>query len=116
MNKYNIGDIIECKVTGIENYGVFVDVDGSYSGLIHISEITHGFVRRVEDYVKKDDFIYCKVIHVDEENLRLRLSIKELEYNNLNAVEHKIVESKSGFTPLKQMLPEWTESKIKELN
>ena len=115
MEKYNIGDIIKCHVTGIENYGIFVNVDLNYTGLIHISEITQGFVRNVEDYVKMGETIFCKVIAIDTENLKLRLSIKNLEYRNYGNAK-KIVESKHGFKPLGDMLPEWTRDKIEELS
>lgn len=115
MEMYNIGDIIKCYVTGIENYGIFVNVDLNYNGLIHISEITHGFVRNVEDYVKIGETIFCKVIAVDNENLQLRLSIKNLDYRNFGN-NKKIVESKLGFRPLSEMLPEWTREKIEELS
>ncbi|MEG1150124.1 MAG: S1 RNA-binding domain-containing protein, partial [Bacilli bacterium] len=43
-NTYNIGDIIKVKVSGIEKYGIFVHVDDLYNGLIHISEISSGFI------------------------------------------------------------------------
>ena len=38
--EYNIGDIVKGKVTGIENYGIFIVFDDGGSGLIHISEIS----------------------------------------------------------------------------
>jgi len=44
MPKYQIGDIVTVSVTGIEKYGIFVGLDEYYSGLIHISEISDGFV------------------------------------------------------------------------
>ena len=52
MTKYAKGKIVEATVTGIENYGVFVNLDDYYSGLIHISEISHGFVRNINNFVK----------------------------------------------------------------
>ena len=44
MAEYRTGSIVKCQVTGIEKYGAFVNIDGIYSGLIHISEISNGFV------------------------------------------------------------------------
>lgn len=52
MADYKEGDIIKTKVSGITKYGIFVHVDSSYNGLIHISEISNGFVGNIEDYVK----------------------------------------------------------------
>ena len=45
MLKYDKGKIVTGQVTGIEKYGIFVSLDEFYSGLIHISEISDGFVR-----------------------------------------------------------------------
>ena len=46
MSKYKKGRVVSGVVTGIEKYGVFIGLDEFYSGLIHISEISHGFVSR----------------------------------------------------------------------
>ena len=48
---YQIGQIVEGKVTGIQSYGAFVSLDPKTSGLIHISEISDGFVRDVGLFV-----------------------------------------------------------------
>ncbi len=109
MEKYKIGDILKGKVTGFENYGIFVNIDEVYTGLIHISEISSGFVRNVKDFAKIDDEIKVKVIEVDEETKKLKLSIKDFEKNTID-------ESKNGFDPLAQNLPIWMEEKLKELN
>ena len=65
MSDYKIGDIIKCRVSGIENYGIFVQVDESTSGLIHISEVSNDFVKDVNNYVKLDEIIYCQVLDVN---------------------------------------------------
>ena len=75
MSDYKIGNIIKGQVTGIEKYGIFINIDPWYDGLIHISEISEGYVKDVNDYVKVGDTIYCQILDVDEENLQLKLSI-----------------------------------------
>ena len=57
MTKFTKGKIVEATVTGIEPYGIFVSLDEYYSGLIHISEISHNFVKDVHYYVKIGDVI-----------------------------------------------------------
>ena len=64
MTKYKKGDIVTGCVTGIEKYGVFVNLDEFYTGLIHISEISDLYVRNVNDYVEVGQTIKCKVIDV----------------------------------------------------
>ena len=51
VENYEIGQIIKGTVTGIEKYGIFLNVNNKYTGLIHISEISDKYVKNVEDYV-----------------------------------------------------------------
>ena len=115
MKAYKVGQIIEGNVTGIEKYGIFVNIDNFHNGLIHISEISDGFVRNVNDYVAVGETIYVKVIEIDDESLQLKLSIKDINYKNNKGLP-KIEESPNGFKPLADKLPEWVDEKIKELN
>ena len=100
------GDIIKCKVTGIENYGIFVATENGYSGLIHISEISDKFVRNVCDYVQLEDEIFAKVIECDEETHKLKLSIKSFNYHIDGSGEDS---DSNGFGPLRAQLPIWIE-------
>ena len=77
MTKYKKGRIIRGTVTGIESYGVFVSCDEYYSGLIHISEISHAFVKNITDYLNIGDVVYVEILEVDEKLGQLKLSIKK---------------------------------------
>ena len=70
-----VGDVIKGVVTGVVDFGVFVNVDG-IEGLIHISEISWERVNNPADYVKVGDTIEAKIIAIDKE--RLSLSMKQL--------------------------------------
>ena len=70
-----VGDIIHGVVTGVVDFGVFVNVDG-IEGLVHISEISWERVNNPSDYVKIGDEIDAKIIAIDKE--RLSLSMKQL--------------------------------------
>lgn len=70
-----VGDIIHGVVTGVVDFGVFVNVDG-IEGLVHISEISWERVNNPSDYVKVGDEIDAKIIAIDKE--RLSLSMKQL--------------------------------------
>lgn len=104
MPKYKVGDLIKGKVTGIENYGIFILLDDDYTGLIHISEISDKFVKSIFDYVQLDEIIQAKVIEVLENEKKVKLSIKNLDYR---IEDKKELEDKNGFTPLREKLPEW---------
>ena len=115
MCKYYKNEIVEGCVTGIEKYGIFITLDEYYSGLIHISEISYGFVKDVNDFVNVGDEIYAQVISVDDDNSRLKLSIKDIDYKNDGKEVKRIPESVSVFEPLKEHLDIWINEKIKEV-
>lgn len=115
MNKYNVGSIVTGKVTGIENYGVFLSFDNDVTGLIHISEISNSFVRNINDYVEMDEKIRAKVIGVGEGCKHLKLSIKGLDYREGSKNVHEIKETASGFSGLHQALDGWIDEKFKKI-
>ena len=112
---YTVNKIVKGKVQGITKYGIFVKLDDTYNGLIHISEISYGFVKDVNDFVNVGDEIYAQVISVDDDNSRLKLSIKDIDYKNDGKEVKRIPESVSGFEPLKEHLDIWINEKIKEV-
>lgn len=75
FEKLTIGDTVKGVVTGVVDFGVFVNVDG-IEGLVHISEISWERVNNPSDYVKVGDNIEAKIIAIDKD--RLSLSIKQL--------------------------------------
>ena len=71
----SVGDVVKGVVTGVVDFGVFVNVEG-IEGLVHISEISWERVNNPADYVKVGDIIDAKIIAIDKE--RLSLSMKQL--------------------------------------
>jgi len=67
------------KVSRIEKYGVFVDIDAERPGLVHISEMAHGYVRTPTDIVQKGDEVTVKVLKVNRRKKQIKLSMKALE-------------------------------------
>ena len=107
-------DIIKCKVTGLQKYGAFVNADKEHNGLIHISEISYGYVKNIEDYLNIGDTLYAEVIKIDDNN-NLKLSIKDIDYKKDGSKLKRMAETKSGFQPLKDNLDKWIGEKIKEI-
>ena len=108
-------DILTGIVTGIESYGIFVNID-DYSGLVHISEISDDFVRNVGDYANVGDKIKVKVLEINNQNKHLKLSIKSIEESNKRVKREKIKETSRGFSTLQDNLEEWVNTKIEEIN
>ena len=75
FSELKVGDIVKGVVTGVVDFGVFVNVDG-IEGLVHISEISWERVSNPSDYVKVGDQLEAKIIAIDKE--RLSLSMKQL--------------------------------------
>lgn len=114
MLKYEVGRVVTGCVTGIEKYGVFVGLDEFYSGLIHISEISNGFVKNISDYVNVGETIKVKVLETDDDNYHVKLSIKDIDYRINLKKKMNITEVGEGFTPLKNELNHWIAEKIKK--
>ncbi len=70
-----VGQIIEGKVTGITNFGVFVDLGEGKSGLVHVSEIAQTYVSDVKEFVKENDTVKMKVLNISDDG-KISLSIK----------------------------------------
>ena len=115
MYEYKKGDIVKGRVTGIERYGIFVSIDDKVVGLVHISEIADTFVKSIYDYVDFDEIITCKVIDCDNENGKLNLSIKSIEYKDKSNKVKGIIETRSGFKNLGDNLEKWIDFKIKKV-
>ena len=115
MNDIKINDIIEVTITGIQKYGAFVSIDDKYDGLIHISEISSGYVKNINDYIKIKDKIYAQVVDIDEENNKFKLSIKNIDYRNSGKIINNDDNFSNGFEPLKEHLDLWINEKIKEI-
>ena len=114
--KYEVGDIVSGKVTGIEKYGIFILIDNSITGLIHISEITDSFVHNIRDYVDINEIIRAKVIGYDEnDSTKLKLSIKDIQYSDRFFLDSPITETKTGFENLGKKLDFWITEKEKEM-
>ena len=116
IKDYKIGMTVYGKITGIKPYGAFVKFDDGITGLIHISEISHQYVKNITDFLNLGDTIYVEVLEVDDELSHLKLSIKNINYKPTNIKKYKkIVETKTGFKTLAYKLPKWIENSLQSI-
>lgn len=71
-----VGTIVSGQVTGITNFGAFVELETGQTGLVHISEVADAYVKDINDYLKVSDRITVKVINVDGRG-KIGLSIRQ---------------------------------------
>ena len=71
------GAVAEGRITRVTDFGAFIQFENGETGLVHISQLAHSFVRNIHDHVREGDTVEVKVLGRDERG-RLDLSIKEL--------------------------------------
>lgn len=78
VKEYKVGDIVEGPIVKILDFGAIVQFGTNRDGMIHVSELKEGFVKKVEDVVKLGDFVRARVIKADPDG-RIGLSLKNLK-------------------------------------
>jgi predicted RNA-binding protein with RPS1 domain len=71
--------VVSGKVIRLEKFGAFVDIGAERPGLVHISEMTHEFIRTPGDVVKEGDVVEVKVLDVIKPKKQIKLSMKALQ-------------------------------------
>ncbi|MBI43403.1 Tex family protein [Marinobacter lutaoensis] len=76
LNDLKPGMVLEGAVTNVTNFGAFVDIGVHQDGLVHISALSHTFVKDPRDVVKAGDIVRVKVMEVDIPRKRIGLSMR----------------------------------------
>jgi small subunit ribosomal protein S1 len=71
--------VVKGKVVRLEPYGAFVDIGAERPGMVHVSELAHGYVKTPSEIVKEGDEIEAKVLDVNRKKKQIKLSMKALE-------------------------------------
>ncbi len=88
VSKYAVGDELECSVTGIVDFGVFLKIEDGLEGLVHISELDWGLVEDPRALFKLKDTVKAKIIDIKDG--KISLSIKALKANPWSSFEKTI--------------------------
>jgi ribosomal protein S1 len=73
------GLVVKGKVTRLEKFGAFIEIGAERPGLVHISEMTHDFIKTPGDVVKEGDEVEVQVLEVNRRKRQIKLSMKALE-------------------------------------
>lgn len=71
-----VGTKVSGKVSGITNFGAFIDLGDHQTGLVHISEVSNTYVKDIHDVLKVGDEVQVKVLKVGDDG-KISLSIKQ---------------------------------------
>lgn len=104
-----VGQIYEGKVTGLTKFGAFVEFGEKLTGMVHISEVTNGFLEKIEDELEVGQIVDVKVINITPEN-KIALSIKQAKK------KEPTKEELSEFEQMMKKFKQRSEEKISELN
>jgi len=86
-DKYQVGDIIEAPVLRLSQFGIFLELDGGISGLIHLSEIPADMMEGIEGKVHTGEMMQARIITFDSQAKRIGLSLKALDPNYVPPAE-----------------------------
>lgn len=123
IKDFTVGDVVKGKVTGIQPYGAFVSLDEETQGLVHISEITYGYVKEVGEFLTVGQEVEVKILEVDNESGKISLSIRELQEKPAipkkddkprKTLQARVDEhDQEGFNTLKEKLAGWIKQSIR---
>lgn len=86
-SKYSVGDVLECEVTGIVDFGIFLKLEEGIEGLVHISEMAWSLVENPRTLYKVGDTVKAKIIEIKDG--KISFSIKTLSENPWNTIGDK---------------------------
>ncbi len=84
-----VGNSVKGKVVRLEKFGAFVEIGAERPGLIHISEMAHGYVKQPSDVVKEGDEVEVQIIDVNRRKKQIKLSMKALQPEPVEEVKEK---------------------------
>lgn len=116
---YHIGMVVEGVITGVQPYGVFVGLDDHTQGLIHISEIRHGYIKNIHEVMKIGDSITVQIIDIDEYSKKMSLSTRTLDkkipYRYVRKQYFTNRHRNIGFKSIGDRLNRWTQEALNDL-
>ncbi|PRY82797.1 CvfD/Ygs/GSP13 family RNA-binding post-transcriptional regulator [Alkalibacterium olivapovliticus] len=119
---YKIGQKVRGEVIGIQPYGVFVSIDEETQGLIHISELKHGYIKSISEVVNKGDVVDVIIMDIDEYSHKISLSLRSLHkpkfhpFSNRRNISRYGNKTGIGFKSIEDKLPGWVELALKEID
>jgi predicted RNA-binding protein with RPS1 domain len=96
------GMTVQGKVVRLEKFGAFVEIGAERPGLIHISEMAHGYVRIPSDVVKEGDDVEAQVLDINRRKKQIKLSLKALQPEPEKEEPAKLIENAQREKPARR--------------
>lgn len=118
---YKIGDTVTVKVTGIQPYGIFAALDEETQGLIHISEVKHGYVSELNKHFEIGERVEVMILDIDEYDGRISLSMRALQKTKYHPFSNRKKNPRFGrqtgvgFESLNKKLAGWMDQALSEI-
>ncbi len=93
--RYNVGDIVDARITKLANFGAFARLEDSIEGLIHITELSAAVVTNPSEVVSEGEVRKVKILRIEADRKRLGLSMRQAEEGFVEEVH--VVESPESF-------------------
>jgi small subunit ribosomal protein S1 len=88
IEAYDVGDVVEGRVTKVVTFGAFVEIHAGVEGLVHISELAAHHVENPREVVNQGDVLAVRVIEIDADRRRLSLSLKRVA--DSDPIQHRL--------------------------
>ena len=109
VEQYHVNDVISGEVTNVKKFGAFVKVANGIEGLVHISDLSwNSHVNSPNDFVKKGDFLECKILDMNVPERKLTLGLKQVKENPWDTVEKDFLAKSSVKCKVKRIIKGFT--------
>ncbi len=96
IGSLNAGDVLTGTITSLTQYGAFVDIGSDTEGLVHVSEMSSGYVKKPDDIVHAGDVVEVRIKEIDRNRQRISLSMVGLANDTgLAAAEEEAARAKA---------------------
>ena len=79
VETYQVGQLVEAKITRLTKFGAFAQIDENLEGLVHISELSERRVEHPKEVLSVDDVVTLRIIKIDTNRRRIGLSLRKVE-------------------------------------
>lgn len=121
VTDFSIGQIITGTISGIQPYGIFVDIAEGQQGLIHISEIDNTYITDINEKFAVGDKVTVKIIDIDEYTNKMSLSLRAMHPVPIPDKPPRIYaprrkqQNTGGFAPLGKAMGAWTTEALADI-